>query len=256
MSDSNRLRCENIRKSYGGVDVLLGVNLEIGSGEILGLLGTNGAGKSTLIDIISGALAPGSGVVRLGAHEARGTGSATRAYQGLARTFQHPQVARELSLRQNVLIGASVGELCGLARVSRAALSGFFRGWSSLDAQVERVCDDVALNDIDRMAGEVTFGELRLVEVARVLMQKPKVVLLDEPFSGVGDAGVQGIVHALGKLKAAGAAILLVDHNLDILAPQVDRIALLAQGTIVVEGDVRSCLANPVFRETYIGVNR
>jgi branched-chain amino acid transport system ATP-binding protein len=252
----NHLRCENIHKSYGGVKVLLGVDFEIRSGEVLGLLGTNGAGKSTLIDIISGVTPPGSGAVYLGGREARGSGGEIRAYQGLARTFQHPQVAKDLTLRENVLIGAGVDELNGLSRVFGSALGGFFKGWGGLNERVERVCADVALHDIDRLAGEVTFGELRLIEVARVLMQKPKVVLLDEPFSGVGDSGIQGIIHSLGKLKAAGAAILLVDHNIDILAPQADRMALLAQGSIVVEGDVRSCLDSPVFRETYIGVSR
>lgn len=251
----NFLRCKEVRKSYGGVKVLLGVNFEVRGGEILGLLGTNGAGKSTLIDIISGITPLGDGAIYLGEHEARGQGSETRAYQGLARTFQHPQVAKDLTLRENVLIGASVGELKGLPRVFSSALGGFFKGWGALGERVERVCDDVALDEIDRLAGEVTFGELRLIEMARVLMQKPKVVLLDEPFSGVGDSGIQGIIHSLGKLKAAGAAVLLVDHNIDILAPQVDRMALLAQGKIVVEGEVQSCLDSPIFRETYIGVS-
>ncbi len=249
------LRCDEVLKSYGGVKVLLGVNFEVNGGEILGLLGTNGAGKSTLIDIISGITPLDSGAIYLGEHEARGLGSEKRAYQGLARTFQHPQVAKELTLRENVLIGASVSELKGLPRVFSSALGGFFKGWGALSEQVEQVCADVALTDIDRLAGEVTFGEFRLVEIARILMQKPKVVLLDEPFSGVGDSGIQGIIYSLGKLKAAGAAVLLVDHNIDILAPQVDRMALLAQGRIVVQGDVQSCLTSPVFRETYIGVS-
>lgn len=251
----NYLRCEDVRKAYGGVQVLLGVDFEIHSGEVLGLLGTNGAGKSTLIDIISGITPIGSGAIYLGDQEAHGKGSETRASQGLARTFQHPQVAKELTLRENVLIGASVDELKGLPRVFSSALGGFFKGWGTLNDKVEQACAEVALGDIDRLAGEVTFGELRLIEMARVSMQKPKVVLLDEPFSGVGDSGIQGIIHALGKLKAAGAAVLLVDHNIDILAPQVDRMLLLAQGTIVVEGDVKSCLESPIFRQTYVGVS-
>src|SRR3546814_855455 len=190
VNDMNYLRCRDVHKSYGGVKVLLGVNFEIRGGEILGLLGTNGAGKSTLIDIISGITPIGEGAIYLGEHEARGQGSETRAYQGLARTFQHPQVAKELTLRENVLIGASVDELKGLPRVFGSAIGGFFKGWGALSEQVERVCADVALDDIERLAGEVTFGTLRVIEMARVLMQKPKVVLLDEPFSGVGDSGI------------------------------------------------------------------
>src|SRR3546814_1695717 len=101
------LRCRDVHKSYGGVKVLLGVNFEIRGGEILGLLGTNGAGKSTLIDIISGITPIGEGAIYLGEHEARGQGSETRAYQGLARTFQHPQVAKELTMRENEMLSRS-----------------------------------------------------------------------------------------------------------------------------------------------------
>ncbi len=85
-------------------------------------------------------------------------------------------------------------------------------------------------------------------------MQEPKVIVLDEPFSGVGDAGIDGIISAMKKLREMGCAILLVDHNIDLITPLVDRMVLLAQGEILVEGDVETCLSSELFRSTYIGV--
>lgn len=248
------LRCQDIFKSYGGVKVLQGVTLKVSSGEILGLVGANGAGKSTLIDIISGQLEHDSGDIHLGNTLTSGVGAAIRARQGLARTFQHPQVARELTVRENVLVGGSVRKLTGTAQVLRAVVKGIFNPYDEEFREVEAICHRVALGSIDRLAGDLTFGELRLIEIARVLMSRPKVVLLDEPFSGVGDSGVQGIIEALAELRQAGCAVLLVDHNIDLLAPLVDRIALLSQGQVVIDSDVQSCLFSPVFRETYIGV--
>ncbi len=248
------LRCQNIYKSYGGVKVLQGVTLNVRSGEILGLIGANGAGKSTLIDIISGQLEHDSGDIQLGDTLASGVGTVARARQGLARTFQHPQLAHELTVRENVLVGCAVRKLTGFKQVFSAVAKGIFQPYDDDFSEVETVCAKVALGGIDRLAGDLTFGELRLVEIARVLMSRPKVALLDEPFSGVGDSGVEGIIDALAQLRQAGCAILLVDHNIDLLAPLVDRMALLSQGKIVIDSDVQSCLTSPVFRETYIGV--
>lgn len=251
----NELRCLDLFKSYGGVTVLQGVTLRVGSGEILGLVGANGAGKSTLIDIISGQLEHDAGHIYLGDTLTSGAGTVARARHGLARTFQHPQIAGDLTVRENVLVGGAVHKLTGAAQVLRAVAKGIFSPYEDQLEEVEDVCAKVALHGIDRLAADVTFGELRLIEIARVLMARPKVVLLDEPFSGVGDSGVQGIIVALAELRRAGCAVVLVDHNIDLLAPLVDRMALLSQGQIVIDTDVQSCLASAVFRKTYIGAH-
>ena len=249
---TSELRCDAVHKSYGGVRVLQGVSLLVSGGEILGLVGANGAGKSTLIDIISGQQLLDSGGIYLGDRLATGFGAVARAREGLARTFQRPQLASELTVRQNVAVGEAVRTLNGLCRSLAAIARGIIQA-DELSPAVEDACDKVALRDIDRIAGEVTFGELRQIEVARVLMQRPHVVLLDEPFSGVGDSGIRGILEALDALRHSGCAVLLVDHNIDLLAPVVDRLALLSQGEIVIDADVPTCLNSAVFRETYIG---
>jgi branched-chain amino acid transport system ATP-binding protein len=246
------LRCAGIRKSYGGVAVLHGIDLAVGAGEILGLVGANGAGKTTLIDIIGGQQPANDGTVWLGDDRLAGKPS-TRARRGLARTFQRPQVALELSLRENVAIGLAARTLTSLPRILARAWRGIITSGLPEADEVDAICRRLALAELDRPAGAVTFGELRLVEVGRALLQRPKLVVLDEPFSGVGDAGIAGIIGALEALREEGCAVLLVDHNVDLLTRVVDRMALLAQGEIVVDADVATCLQSERFRSTYIG---
>lgn len=248
------LACRDVRKSYGGVSVLRGVNLGVHGGEILGLIGANGAGKSTLIDIISGLTPSTSGQVLIADEPVMQSSAASRARKGLARTFQRPQVAGELTLRENILAACAASRLASVGGSFSAFVSGFFNVFLDRDEEVDEICRLLGLHDPDRLAAEVTFGELRLVEFARALMQKPRVIVLDEPFSGVGDKGIAGIVEALKALRKTGCAILLVDHNMDLITPLVDRMVLLAQGEILVEGDVETCLASELFRSTYIGV--
>lgn len=248
------LSVRDIHKAYGGVKVLRGVTLGVRGGEIFGLTGANGAGKSTLIDVITGQTSYTSGEIFIGNVPVSHGGAALRAQLGLARTFQRPQVASELTLLENIRVARAATQLSTHGKILSAFIKGFLGPAEDDEVEIRRICHQIALPDPNRLAAEVTFGELRLLEFARALMLKPKVIVLDEPFSGVGDAGIHGIIEALKALRAAGCAILLVDHNIDLLTPLVDRMALLAQGEILVEGDVDTCLHSPVFRSTYIGV--
>jgi branched-chain amino acid transport system ATP-binding protein len=250
---NDALECIGIVKAYGGVSVLRGVDLRLAQGEICGLVGANGAGKTTLIDVIGGQLRPDSGSVRLGVVELRG-GPLSRARRGLARTFQRPQVALELSLRENVMCGVAVERLGGPAQIFTQGLEGIFTRAGDELARVEDVCSRLGLVGLDRRADRVSFGELRIVEVARALISNPRVVVLDEPFPGVGEDGVARMVDALRVLKGHGCGVLVVDHNVDVLTSVVDRLALLAEGRIVIHADVDTCVRSSIFRSTYIGV--
>lgn len=250
----NRLfSTSGVKKSYGGLTVLRGVDIHVEPGEILGLVGANGAGKSTFVDIVTGITAANEGDIRLGGEALSGPPS-QRAKRGLARTFQHPQLALEMSLRENIAVGCSTSALSSWMGAVSAAAKGIFGG-SKVDASaIEKVASELGLHDLDRSAHEVSFGELRLVEVARALMQSPRLLILDEPFSGVGDSGTSGIIFALKRVRDSGCAVLLIDHNVDLLVEAVDRMALLSQGRVTVEGSVADCMSNAEFRSTYIGV--
>ncbi len=244
-----------VTKSFGGLSVLRGVDLFIQAGEILGLVGANGAGKSTFVDIVAGVQSANGGEIWLAEKPLIGTAS-RRAGRGLARTFQHPQLALDMSLRENIAVGRSCDLLASRIQIAAAAAMGVIgRSSATDDPAIVEIASKLGLEGLDRAAQEVSFGELRLVEVARALMQSPKLLILDEPFSGVGDTGTAGIITALKSARDCGCAVLLIDHNVDLLAHAVDRIALLLQGTIAVEGGVAECMRNPVFRNTYIGLD-
>lgn len=249
---SHLLRCTDIGKNYGGVTALKRIDLTVDTGEIVGLVGANGAGKSTLIDIISGNTEPSRGAVLLRDRDVKGR-PARRARAGISRTFQHPQFSEVLTLRENVACGLAAKRMRSPMHVLRELVLSPLIDLTQWD-EVDRLCESIGLTDLDRVAGTVSFGDLRLAEVGRALVQRPDFVMLDEPFPGVDDDGIVGVLGALRTLREQGKGVLLVDHNVDIVASIADRLVLIADGEVAVEGSVDECLASSVFRERYIGV--
>jgi branched-chain amino acid transport system ATP-binding protein len=248
------LECADVSKRYGGVRAVRNVSMTVKEGEIVGLVGPNGAGKTTLADLICGVQIADSGEIRVRGQRLTGPPS-RRAHRGkLARTFQHPLLARELTVRENVLVGLTSHQLSGIGAVTRSMLAGLFDSRiPSAGRRVEEVCEELHLTGLDRECSELTLGELRLVEVARALMQNPAVLLLDEPFAGSDPDGVHGVSHSLRQIQARGCGVILVDHNVDIVAGLVDRIVLMALGEVVFDGPTRACLASKEMREVYLG---
>ncbi|GAA1031149.1 ABC transporter ATP-binding protein [Virgisporangium ochraceum] len=243
-----------LTKRYGGVVALDDVSLRLSGGEILGLVGPNGAGKTTLVDLISGAQAATAGTLTLRGNRLSGPAS-KRARAGLARTFQYPQLALELSVRDNLLLGRAARRMPNPWRMTVAAVLGTIRPSMAEDtAAVEAIASELGLVDLDREAGDLTLGEQRLVEVGRALGSDPLVLLLDEPFAGSDASGVAGIIDVIRTVQRRGHAVILVDHNVDLVAGLVDRIMLLDRGRAVFDGDPRECLASPQMQQVYFGV--
>jgi branched-chain amino acid transport system ATP-binding protein len=230
------------------------VSVHLHAGEILGLVGPNGAGKTTLVDLISGAQTATAGTLTL--RGARLVGPASRrARAGLARTFQYPQLALELSVRDNLLLGRAARRMSNPWRMTAGALLGMLRPTvPGDDAAVAAIAAELGLRGLSREAGDLTLGEQRLVEVGRALGADPLVLLLDEPFAGSDAAGVAGIIDVIRTVQRRGHAVILVDHNVDLVAALVDRIMLLDRGHAVFDGDPRECLASPQMQEVYFGV--
>jgi branched-chain amino acid transport system ATP-binding protein len=242
-----------LTKRYGGVTALDDVSFTLDAGEILGLVGPNGAGKTTLVDLISGAQPASAGELLLRGSRLSGPAS-RRSRAGLGRTFQYPQLALELSVRENLSLGRAARRHASAWRMAAGALAGMLNPRVPADdAAVEAIAGELGLVALDRPAGALTLGEQRLVEVGRALGQDPLVLLLDEPFAGSDAHGVAGIAEVIRTVQRRGHAVILVDHNVDLVARLVDRILLLDQGRAVFDGTPAACLASPQMQQVYFG---
>jgi branched-chain amino acid transport system ATP-binding protein len=242
-----------LTKRYGGVTALEDVSFSLKAGEILGLVGPNGAGKTTLVDLISGTQAATAGELSLRGRRLSGPAS-RRAQAGLARTFQYPQLAHDLTARDNMLVGRAARRHSSVLRMVASAFVGMVLPRQRSDDQaLETIAAELGIERIDRDAGDLTLGEQRLVEVGRALSQDPLVLLLDEPFAGSDAHGVAGIVEVIRTVQRRGHGVILVDHNVDLVANLVDRIMLLDRGRVVFDGGPKECLASPEMQRVYLG---
>ena len=248
------LEGSGLEKHYGGVVALSDVSIRLGAGEVLGLVGPNGAGKTTLVDVISGTQSANAGTLTLRGKRLSGPAS-RRAKHGLARTFQYPQLALDLTVEDNLLLGRVAKRHGSLLRMISGAFRGSFWVAPASDASaIAAIAAELGIEGLDRMAGDLTLGEQRLLEVGRALGQDPLVLLLDEPFAGSDSSGVAGVIEVIRTVQRRGHGIILVDHNVDLVASLVDRIMLLDRGQVVFDGDPRECIASPEMQRVYFGV--
>lgn len=246
--------CHEVSKSFGAVRAVNAVSLTLHAGEVLGLVGPNGAGKTTLVDLIGGEQRPDTGSIQTGGRPLTGSPSRRASVNGLARTFQHPQVATDMTARENMLIGLAARSMGTMGGMLRQLVRGMARGRDRrLEGEVERVAASLGLEDIDRACMELTLGELRLLEVGRALLTRPALMLLDEPFAGSDARGVAGIQLAISEILKTGCGVILVDHNVDIVASLAHRIALLNLGAKVFDGSPRDCLSSREMQAVYFG---
>ncbi|MCO5065019.1 MAG: ATP-binding cassette domain-containing protein [Rhizobiaceae bacterium] len=231
------LTIAKLHKSFGGLTAVSDVSFEVGAGKVLGVMGVNGAGKSTLLNCISGIMSPVSGSVLLDKEELTGLPAHRIVRAGLARTFQTPRVFRRLTLEEHLLI---VPE----------------RGRSSSE-MLEQAANALALTGLDQYsnyyAGELSGGQQKLLEFARLLMVTPKVVLLDEPFAGVHPDLCLRYAENIERIAAAGAAVVLVSHDPGMLYRLSDDIIVMNQGAIISRGSPAKIQSDPVVIEAYLG---
>ncbi len=242
-----------LEKRYGGVVALTDVTIRLVAGEILGLVGPNGAGKTTLVDCISGIQTANAGTLTLRGVKLTGPAS-RRAKAGLARTFQYPQLALDLTVGENLLMGRAAKRHDTWWRMIWEAFRGCFLPGPRGDGEaVVAIANELQLRGLDRLAGDLALGEQRLVEVGRALGEDPLVLLLDEPFAGSDPSGIAGIIEVIRTIQRRGHGIILVDHNVDLVSSLVDRIMLLDKGRVVFDGDPQECLTSPEMQQVYFG---
>jgi branched-chain amino acid transport system permease protein len=227
------------------------VSFVVTSGEILGLIGPNGAGKSTLFNVVTGALPPSGGRVRFAGRDITGLPARRIAATGIARTFQHVKLRPNMTLLENVMLGAHLRTRAGL-------LAGALR----LDRAEERRCRAEAMRQLARvgldadpyeMAGNLALGQQRILEVARALAADPALIVLDEPAAGLRRLEKQALSQLLRALRGEGMTILLVEHDMEFVMGLVDRIVVMEFGARLAEGLPAQIRADARVQEAYLG---
>lgn len=234
------LSVEGLTKRYGGLVANRDVSFTVRAGEILGILGPNGAGKTTLFDMISGFTRPSGGRVRLRGSDITGQPPYRIAQAGLVRTFQLCRPFRGMSLRENLMV-ASDGPR-GLKGAARDRLIG-----ETLAA--------VGLSDMaDAPAAALPYGSQRRLEIARLMMQRPEIVLLDEPFAGLGLAEIGQIAVLLRRMHAEhGLTVIVIEHRLREFMALVNRVVAMHFGAVIADGPPSEVVRHPAVAEAYTG---
>ena len=247
------LLAENITVKFGSFTAVDNVSLHVAPGELLGLAGTNGAGKSTLFAAIAGQMPLRSGrIVFDGADITRQTVS-KRAGHGLARTFQVPREFASLNVLDNLLAAApnEKSETMLAAWLLRGAAAKREKAWI---AHADGVLELLNLSHLRNLsAAGLSGGQKKLLELARIMMRQPKVVLLDEPFAGVNPVLIGEIVKALRTLSAKGIALVVVEHHLQALKSLVSRLVVMDQGRILAQGKPAEVLDSEAVKAAYMG---
>jgi branched-chain amino acid transport system permease protein len=245
------LEVRGARKQFGGLVAVNDLSFALHRGEILGLIGPNGAGKSTMFNLISGALALTSGDIRLEGESLHGLQPYEIARRGLARTFQHVKLIPQMSVQDNVALGAY---LRGHAGVFGAALRMNRREESGTRATAARAIARVGLAaQAHEAAGSLPLGQQRIVEIARALAADPLILLLDEPAAGLRYLEKQALARLLRDLQAGGMSILLVEHDMDFVMGLTDRLVVMEFGQKLAEGKPAEIQDNAAVREAYLG---
>ncbi|MBE0627384.1 MAG: ABC transporter ATP-binding protein [Burkholderiales bacterium] len=227
-----------LHKRFGGLVALDGIELEARAAEVLGIIGVNGAGKTTLMNCICGIYRADRGSVSIGGRDMTGLTPHEIAHAGVGRTFQIPRVFRKMSLIDNLLVPVLDRNQTDRALIERA----------------EAMLEQMRLIELrHNFAEELSGGQQKLLEMARMLMPEPKVVMLDEPFAGVHPTLCRFMIEQIEAIAAGGKTVLLISHDLTSIYRLSHRVAALNQGRVIAEGSVDEIRGNPAVVEAYLG---
>ena len=244
------LHVNDVHKSFAGLHALSDIDLEVREGETHAIIGPNGAGKSTLLNVCIGRLKPDSGSVVFNGTTLTGKKPHEINQLGVARVFQTPEIFADLTVLENVMVPAlskrdGAFKLNAYHRISRE---------KQMREEVEQLLEDMGLeNQIQQMASAMSRGDKRRLELAMGLIQKPRLLLLDEPTAGMARHDTNATIDLLKKIKAGGMTKVIIEHDMHVVFSLADRISVLAGGKIIAQGKPEEIKNNPKVKEAYLG---
>jgi ABC-type branched-subunit amino acid transport system ATPase component len=247
------LEASDISVLYGGFRAVRGASLRAGPGSIVGLVGPNGSGKSTLLNVIAGVQRPATGSLRLDGHVIPLGRAERMAHHGIGHAFQMPRLARRLTVLQNAQIGASdqLGEQVINLFLHPLRVQSRERAVTAAAVEALRRVD--LAHKAGDYAGELSGGQQKLLSLAMLLMAQPRVLLLDEPAAGVNPVLIERQVQLLRELRDEGRIIVLVEHNMEMIASVCDRVIVLDAGEVIAEGTPAAVRADERVMRSYLG---
>jgi branched-chain amino acid transport system ATP-binding protein len=247
------LEVSGLSHHFGGVQALSNIDLTVEAGSVCAVIGPNGAGKSTLLNALTGLIRPTAGRIVFEKEDLAGWPTHRIIGKGIGRTFQSGRLFARLTALENVLVGGHPASAGGFPAIV-AGLPRLRREEDELTARAEHLLQQLRLADTrDTMVGALPYGRRRLIELGRVLMSEPKLILLDEPAAGLNSGEVKDLIHLLGALRGGGMTILVIEHNMGLVMRLADRIAVLNFGEKIAEGSPSEIQRDERVLEAYLG---
>lgn len=251
--NDNLLSVSNLSKSFGGVKAVNGTSFHVKKGSITGLIGPNGAGKSTVVNLISGTLRPDVGTILLNDLDITKMQAYKVASSGLIRTFQISRQLQKMTVLENMMLAPQRqhGEKSWAALFSRHRIKQEDRQHAE---RALELLQEFSLYDLrDEYSGNLSGGQMKLLDLARAMMVKPKVLLLDEPMAGVNPTLANKLQEKIRQMNKTGVTILMIEHNLGIVESLCDHVVVMAEGQVLAEGKMDTLRENEDVVSAYLG---
>ncbi|HEY7228998.1 MAG TPA: ABC transporter ATP-binding protein [Pseudolabrys sp.] len=247
------LQAQGLHKNFGGVKAVADIFFDVPAGTIFAVIGPNGAGKSTLLNLISGIYRPDAGSLSFQGNDLSRMPAHRRVRLGIARTFQKIRLFKQLSVLENVIAGFHVHHsVPAWQYVVHGAV--FAEDQQRCREQAAKLLDFVGMSArLHVQAGSLSYGEQRMLELARALATKPQLLLIDEPAAGLNAAEVDGLLDRIRSLRSGGTTVILVEHNMDLVMNVADRIMVMDYGRRLFEGVPEEVQKNPAVISAYLG---